>query len=411
MTGLFQIKIVLICFLCIISASKISNKRICIYVDSEDTANTFIEKIGQLTVNNNTFKVRKLVAQSRRIILSNVHTCIPNSLILEALHEANIKTTSAIHDLHIGVSSSSISQADLDKYKHITSFRRAVYIEDSNDQTIPVSILINYESESYRIFLNQNEHLVCHLCKSTSHSSNQCPKIDENPILNNLHQSIPEIISQPIPVVEHEIPFEDKLNDARRVRDTNNEPTTSDKSQEQRTTLQESLEINMDTSTSQKRPHSNSSIATSTAQSQSNKTQKRNRKKHKPKDSGTEQNDLSSSPASSDDDSDELATTNHTEENAVIPLSETLAPVAPIFAEDNNNLPITFKDLVEFIEQCKKPKEAPKIVEEYTSDIPSLDQLLEQCHDLIKDRNLKNKLTRIRNALLPPQGKKKALIK
>ena len=81
----------------VLSASKISNKRVCIYLDSENTVENFMKTHRAITVNNNRIEVRKLVASSKRIILSNVQTCIPNAIILDALHKHRIKTTSAIH--------------------------------------------------------------------------------------------------------------------------------------------------------------------------------------------------------------------------------------------------------------------------------------------------------------------------
>ena len=162
-----------------------------------------------ITINGNKITARKLIAPSRRLILSNVHTCIPNSIILDALRYAKIKTTSAIHELHIGTNTTTIPLNELEKYKHIASFRRAVYIED-NDELLPESLLINYENESYRIFVNENEK-TCHLCKESSHVSSLCPKYRETN--KNPQTSRGETPEQ--------ITFQEKIAEARMIRDSN----------------------------------------------------------------------------------------------------------------------------------------------------------------------------------------------
>ena len=82
-----------------------------------------------------------------------------------------------------------------------------------------------------------------------------------------------------------------------------------------------------------------------------------------------------------------------------VPLSEILAPVADIINDSSQNHPLTFQDLQEFIKQCSKTKDAPVIARDYTNDISGLINLLVQCHAVIKDRNVKSRLTRIKKAL------------
>jgi len=84
-------------------------------------------------------------------------------------------------------------------------------------------------------------------------------------------------------------------------------------------------------------------------------------------------------------------------------LTELLAPTQTIFENELNKPIISFNDLKELIEQCDKPKNAPSVASEFTSDIPALITLLDQCYALIKDKKLRNRVTRMKNALAPSE--------
>ena len=79
-------------------------------------------------------------------------------------------------------------------------------------------------------------------------------------------------------------------------------------------------------------------------------------------------------------------------------LSEILAPVQPL-VKDGKNKPISYENIILFIDRCNQPKRAASIVQEYTKDIPNLLALLKKSHYLIKERTTKNRLTRIQTAL------------
>ncbi len=178
----------------IISASKISKKRICVYLENEKTADEFIQLHQSITVNGQEIKPRKLVAPSRKLILSNVHSCIPNSVLLDELQRSGIKVISTIFELHIGTSSENYEKSELDQYTHISSFRRGVYIMDEDSIAIPNSLLFQYEGETYHVFVNDNE-LRCHICNNDNagHNAAQCMEEDfENYNTSILTDQAPE---------------------------------------------------------------------------------------------------------------------------------------------------------------------------------------------------------------------------
>jgi hypothetical protein len=69
----------------IISASRISNNRFCIFLKSLQIANDIINKHSAIFIDSIEIPIRKLINSSKRIILSNVYPAIPNNIIIEAL--------------------------------------------------------------------------------------------------------------------------------------------------------------------------------------------------------------------------------------------------------------------------------------------------------------------------------------
>lgn len=132
-----------------------------------------------MTIENQQLEVRKILAPSKKLVQSNVYTCIPNSVLLETLHQHNIKTTSAIFDLHIGTSTDKYDQSELQKYSHISSFWRSVYISKDADIPIPDSLLINFDNEMHRIFIHDGD-LCCHLCFAVGHNASMCPEMEQD---------------------------------------------------------------------------------------------------------------------------------------------------------------------------------------------------------------------------------------
>ncbi|XKL64544.1 hypothetical protein PGB90_004630 [Kerria lacca] len=164
----------------IISASKISKKRVCIYLDSEKTVDNFVNLHKSITIDDKLLPIRKLITPTRKLILSIVHSCLPNSVIFDAFQSHNTKPMSSIFDLHIGISTKKYNAAELQLYSHINSFRRGIYIADNVDITLPNSLLINFDNETYRIFVNDSD-LRCHLCSNLGYSAAQCTeKLDDN---------------------------------------------------------------------------------------------------------------------------------------------------------------------------------------------------------------------------------------
>lgn len=149
----------------IISASRISNNRFCVFLKSQQIANDIINKHSAIHIDNIEIPIRKLINPSKRIILSNVYPAIPNNIIIEALVNLDIKITSPITALKAGF--------QLDQFAHITSFRRQLYINPEDFSKLPGSIAITSDNTTYRIFIT-DDTVTCFLCKKTGHISSSC---------------------------------------------------------------------------------------------------------------------------------------------------------------------------------------------------------------------------------------------
>jgi hypothetical protein len=159
----------------IIAASRISNNRICIYLDSKEKVDGFISSSGGITINQIFIPACKLVAPTKKIIFSNVQPCIPDSLLLDQIQALNLKPASTIQDLHLKLENGG-------KYTHVRSFRRCVYVYSEIELQLPDSFLISFEDENYRIYLS-NDQLRCYLCKSFGHVAEKC----DNKLVESFH--------------------------------------------------------------------------------------------------------------------------------------------------------------------------------------------------------------------------------
>jgi hypothetical protein len=121
-------------------------------------------------VNDTEIPIRRLINASKRIILSNVYPNIPNHLILNALHEIGIKTTSHISHMKADFTT--------EQFTHILSFRRQVYINQDSVSKLPSSITVTLENTTFRIFIT-DDTVTCFQCHKTGHFSSQCKNIPE----------------------------------------------------------------------------------------------------------------------------------------------------------------------------------------------------------------------------------------
>lgn len=156
----------------ILFASRISNNRVCIYLSSTDIVDLLVSKHRIIKIGNEQLEIRRLVTPSKRVILSNVCPSIPHDVIESSLRNSGLKLLSPISFLRAGLSD--------DKFSHILSFRRQVYITppELDNTEFQTSLVIAHEGTNYRIFLSLDS-MECFVCRQTGHIASNCPHAEK----------------------------------------------------------------------------------------------------------------------------------------------------------------------------------------------------------------------------------------
>lgn len=151
--------------------SRISNARICIYLDSKKTADNLIDKKVKVNIKSNALEIKPLITRNKRIVLSNVCPVIPNHIIEQKFEELRIKIMSPITFMKIGVSDPGFS--------HILSFRRQLFISPEDEIHLPESFQVTFEGTNYWIYTS-TDALKCFSCNSLGHLAKNCTQNEQN---------------------------------------------------------------------------------------------------------------------------------------------------------------------------------------------------------------------------------------
>nr|CAI5854048.1 unnamed protein product [Callosobruchus analis] len=172
----------------ILFCSRISNGRICVYLSSKNVVDLFMEQHGEITIQSETVKARRLVTPTDRLVISNVCPRIPHNILKDSLLQLGLQLVSPITFLRIG--------ATVPEYSHILSFRRQVYVAVT-DSSIPESLEITHDNLKYRVFLSLDSQR-CFKCKLPGHIASQCPKASLPSSTNPVQQTVQQVqASQP----------------------------------------------------------------------------------------------------------------------------------------------------------------------------------------------------------------------
>nr|CAH7735449.1 unnamed protein product [Callosobruchus chinensis] len=163
----------------ILFCSRISNGRICVYLSSKNVVDLFMDKYGQITVQGEIAKARRLVTPTDRLVISNVCPTIPHNILKDSLSQLGLQLVSPITFLRIG--------ATVPEYSHILSFRRQVYVA-ATESTIPESLEVTHDNLKYRVFLSLDSQ-TCFKCKLPGHIASQCPEANPPSPTNLLQQT------------------------------------------------------------------------------------------------------------------------------------------------------------------------------------------------------------------------------
>lgn len=147
-------------------SSRIANNRICVYLDSKQTVDEIIDSKRCIVIGHQIIAIRPYVTRNKRIVFSNVHPLIDDSLLETELKKINVKIMSPIMSVRNGFSSKLLS--------HIISFRRQVYIEPDDLSKIPSRISIDLDDTNFWIYLS-SDSTACFDCKQEGHIAKNCP--------------------------------------------------------------------------------------------------------------------------------------------------------------------------------------------------------------------------------------------
>lgn len=179
------------------ASESFKNNNICMYLSSAEIAAQLVEDHPVVTIRNNEIKIRRLFTPTKRLLISNVCSSIPNEAIEQSLKTIGLKLVSPITTVKLNI--------DNKEYSHIESFQRQVYISPSwENAAVPTTFTVNWENTPHRFVLSQDEEMVCFTCKKTGHTNDQCPTLNqqsnavtstqpfENPLLRK-NQELPLI--------------------------------------------------------------------------------------------------------------------------------------------------------------------------------------------------------------------------
>nr|CAH7752427.1 unnamed protein product [Callosobruchus chinensis] len=130
----------------ILFCSRVSNNRICVYLSSKQIVDQFLETAGEIILNGESLRARRLITPSDRLVMSNVSPTIPHRLLKDKLEQIGLHLVSPISFLRIG--------ATVPEYSHILSFRRQIFIKATKQLAYYSRFLyccrLLYEAVTYR---------------------------------------------------------------------------------------------------------------------------------------------------------------------------------------------------------------------------------------------------------------------
>lgn len=154
----------------ILYISRISQKRVCLYLNSKELVDNVVDNNVKVKIRNYTAEIRRLFTNNKRILISNVHPFIPSSLIESELVKRGITPASKITKIKATTVSSP-------GFSHVLSFRRQIYIKSDQLPLLPESLKINFEDSFFWIYFTTDK-VVCFTCNAEGHLQKHCQNVD-----------------------------------------------------------------------------------------------------------------------------------------------------------------------------------------------------------------------------------------
>lgn len=338
----------------IVFSSRISNNRICIYLSSKEQVDKTIAEHGSISINGQTMHARRLVTPAQRLVMSNVCPTIPHNILEDELKILGLILVSPITFLKIGVSNP--------EYNHIFSFRRQVFIAPPNIE-IPSSILTNYDNTDYRIFLSQ-DGISCFKCKQPGHIVSQCPNTEndtENTELNLDNAGTPDdVLQEPNQTTEANTLLRSTTNKVNPLSSQENTPEKANTSKYPdsggKRSIEEILTPPIDPNAT---PQNNMAVFA--------KPELRHIKKSK--------------------------------QNIAKPKTGALEPAKRFIETHEPSFILNFEQITDLMENIHGSPNAVDIAQNYTTNLPALNRMLQEVYPHLTERNMKTRITKFRKKI------------
>lgn len=146
--------------------SRISRKRLCFYLSSEEKVTQLVNITKYVNVEGQQVRINHMVNKAVKVVISNADASISNSAIKRFLNlGCNIKTVSRVSELKVSTNN--------ERYKNILSFRRVVYILPEDMEKLPSSQKFKGDGMTFNVFFNTGNSK-CFICGSEDHFAKQC---------------------------------------------------------------------------------------------------------------------------------------------------------------------------------------------------------------------------------------------
>lgn len=166
----------------IIAASKIAQNRFCCYFNDEKIVDELTkEGNSDIIINGEKLEIRPYVTKAKRVIFSNVHSCIPHDEIIAKLKDYNITPKSNMSFIRLGFDEPGFTQ--------VLSFRRQLFIEPDDVNKLPSDFTINFDDTVYHIYVSADK-ITCFTCHKEGHTAKYCPTLKDKYMENSYTQHI-----------------------------------------------------------------------------------------------------------------------------------------------------------------------------------------------------------------------------
>ncbi|KAJ8677468.1 hypothetical protein QAD02_013255 [Eretmocerus hayati] len=149
--------------------SKISGARVCVYLSNEDLVSQLKNKV--IEVKEYSLRIKPLINNNRRVVISNIHPDIPHESINEAMRKVGINIVSNVSYIRAGLTKTGRA--------HILSFRRQFYVKEEDECRVPESIQVSFGNSHNWCYLS-TESMICFICKQNGHIAKSCPNANVN---------------------------------------------------------------------------------------------------------------------------------------------------------------------------------------------------------------------------------------